>query len=92
MSRSSYALWKVAFDNVPGGVPSCPLNLSFPSWAHLLYDRFCDVSASCVIVRIGFIRRRDRLVVFRCGGCSGAVVVANPPLRLLRKRCVCHPT
>lgn len=52
MSRTSAPMWKTAF-SLEHDIPRCPNNLSFPAWAHLVFDKFCHVRIIAVLFCLG---------------------------------------
>jgi hypothetical protein len=42
LSKTSKHIWVAARRNVPG-LPDCPDDIPEPAYAHLLFDKFCDV-------------------------------------------------
>lgn len=48
-SKTSKPIWQSAFDNLPG-VPKCPPDLSEIGYAALIFNKFCQVRLSTVLL------------------------------------------
>ena len=43
LSRKSRPLWSTVFGNIVPQMPACPEHISEPRYAHVVFERTCDV-------------------------------------------------
>ncbi|KAH9486031.1 hypothetical protein JR316_0000095 [Psilocybe cubensis] len=64
MHRSSAAVWRSAMASVRG-MPLCPEDVSIPSWAHLVFDTYCQ---NCLAPNVRYVNFELRVRI--CTKCS----------------------
>ncbi|RDX56466.1 hypothetical protein OH76DRAFT_389306 [Lentinus brumalis] len=52
MTRSASTIWRRARENVPGGLPDCPKDMSEPAYTNLMFDPHCHFCVKARVMKI----------------------------------------
>ncbi|KAJ3836175.1 hypothetical protein F5878DRAFT_625885 [Lentinula raphanica] len=57
MRKNTTTIWKLAFKQVPEGMPECPQDMSYPAWTHLAFEPICHNCYTSNVRNISWVLR-----------------------------------